>query len=95
MRCPTWCWWVTLTLTLCVLAISPTYSTPAVLYVSPNAASLGPLNWARWGYGCIIGVALFATYGLIEWLYNKKHGPPAEAECREEAFDQVRQTDLC
>lgn len=40
------------------------------------AATLGPQNWARWGYGCIIGVVLFGAYGIIEHFYNRKHGTP-------------------
>jgi hypothetical protein len=40
------------------------------------AASLGPLNWERWGYGCILGIALFGAYGIIEFVYNKRYGPP-------------------
>lgn len=34
------------------------------------------MNWERWGIGCCIGVFLFGIYGLIEFFYNKKHGPP-------------------
>jgi hypothetical protein len=41
-----------------------------------TAASLGPTNWARWGYACIVGVALFAAYALAEVQYNRTHGPP-------------------
>lgn len=40
------------------------------------AASLGPLNWERWGYGCILGVVLFGGYGIVEYFYNRKYGPP-------------------
>lgn len=39
-------------------------------------ASLGPQNWARWGYGCVIGIALFGIYGVCEYFYNQKYGPP-------------------
>jgi APA family basic amino acid/polyamine antiporter len=39
-------------------------------------ASLGPLNWERWGYGCILGIALFGAYGVAEYFYNRKYGPP-------------------
>lgn len=54
------------------------------------AASLGPLNWARWGYGCVIGVALFGTYGICEYFYNKKHGPPEARDFEDdEAPDDV------
>lgn len=39
-------------------------------------ASLGPLNWERWGYGCIIGILLFGAYGIVDFFYNRKNGPP-------------------
>jgi hypothetical protein len=51
------------------------------------AASLGPQNWARWGYGCAIGVALFGSYGICEYVYNRKHGLPASGSAQE-AFDE-------
>lgn len=51
------------------------------------AASLGPQNWARWGYGCAIGVALFGSYGICEYVYNRKHGPP-DSGTAQEAFDE-------
>lgn len=35
------------------------------------AASLGPLNWERWGYGCILGILLFSAYGVVEFFYNR------------------------
>lgn len=50
-------------------------------------ASLGPQNWARWGYGCAIGVALFGSFGICEYVYNRKHGPPASGSAQE-AFDE-------
>lgn len=34
------------------------------------------MNWERWGIGCIIGIGLFGLYGIVEFFYNKKHGPP-------------------
>jgi hypothetical protein len=51
------------------------------------AASLGPKNWERWGYGCLIGVALFGAYGICEYVYNRKNGSPASGTAQE-AFDE-------
>ncbi|KAI8473742.1 MAG: amino acid permease-domain-containing protein [Monoraphidium minutum] len=39
-------------------------------------ASLGPANWARWGYGLAVGAGLYLIYGAVELIYNRIHGPP-------------------
>ncbi|WIA13510.1 hypothetical protein OEZ85_007083 [Tetradesmus obliquus] len=54
----------------------PWWPSATVLTTIFLIASLGPTNWARWGYACIIGVLLFAGYALAESLYNRRHGPP-------------------
>jgi hypothetical protein len=62
-----------------------------------TTASLGPTNWARWGYACIIGVALFAAYALTEVLYNRTHGPPPRRDMShhdEQNYEQRETTDM-
>jgi hypothetical protein len=45
------------------------------------------MNWERWGIGCCIGVFLFGIYGLIEFFYNKQHGPPMTSANHDVAED--------
>ncbi|KIZ00795.1 basic amino acid/polyamine antiporter, APA family [Monoraphidium neglectum] len=52
-------------------------------------SSLGPTNWARWGYGCLVGVALYSLYGIVELIYNRIHGPPPPIKRQQYDDDSV------
>lgn len=86
------CWWVMATvfmwLGLPVVWRPPKLATPlcpfwpalGVFTTIFLISSLGPTNWERWGYGCLVGLALYMIYGLVEIIYNKIHGPPPPIE---------------
>lgn len=81
-------WWFIATtymwLRLPVVFVPPKVPTPlfpfwpaaGVLTTIFLITSLGPTNWERWAYACLVGLALYGIYGLVEIIYNKVHGPP-------------------
>lgn len=80
-------WWFLATIGMCFLPVvfmptklptplCPWWPSAGVLTCIFLIASLGPTNWARWGYACLVGLALFIMYFIAELIYNKIHGPP-------------------
>jgi len=55
---------------------TPTPTPPHPTPPTTSTASLGPTNWARWGYGCLIGAGIYLLYCCIEPVYNRAYGAP-------------------
>lgn len=63
---------------VCTHAHLPASLTPApacLVSLPLRAATLGPTNWARWGFACAVGASLYLLYGAGDAIYTRMHGP--------------------